>query len=144
MRCTVYSAATANPIEKTKQKLSDWNASYAKQKTKLTGCVASLVQTIRTVTGLDYSEGRFDVLTPGERRMSKPIEPCHAMVGMRIRQIREVLGITQDDLAKRVGLKRVSVTNTEIGRQRLLLDGIERYAKALGTTPKALMKGIWW
>ena len=35
------------------------------------------------------------------------------MVGLRIRQIREVLGITQDDLAKRVGLKRVSVTNTE-------------------------------
>jgi transcriptional regulator with XRE-family HTH domain len=66
------------------------------------------------------------------------------MVGMRIRRIREMLGITQDDLAKRVGLKRVSVTNTEMGRQRLLLDGVERYAEALGTTPKALLKGIWW
>lgn len=66
------------------------------------------------------------------------------MVGLRIRQIREVLGISQDDLAKRVGLTRVSVTNTEIGRQRLLLDGVERYAKALGTTPKALLKGVWW
>lgn len=76
--------------------------------------------------------------------MSKPIESCHAMVGMRIRRIREMLGITQDDLAKRVGLKRVSVTNTEMGRQRLLLDGVERYAEALGTTPKALLKGIWW
>lgn len=76
--------------------------------------------------------------------MSKPIEPCHAMVGLRIRQIREVLGITQDELAKRVGLKRVSVTNLEIGRQRLLLDGVERYARALGTTPKALLKGVWW
>ena len=58
--------------------------------------------------------------------------------------IREMLGLTQDELAKRVGLKRVSVTNTEIGRQRLLLDGIERYATALGTTPKHLLKGIWW
>ena len=76
--------------------------------------------------------------------MSIPIEPCHAMVGMRIRQIREILGISQEDLARRVGLKRVSVTNTEAGRQRLLLDGIERYARALGTTPKALLKGIWW
>lgn len=76
--------------------------------------------------------------------MTKPIEACHAMVGMRIRAIREVLGISQDDLAKRVGLKRVSVTNTEIGRQRLLLDGVERYARALGTTPKALLKGVWW
>lgn len=76
--------------------------------------------------------------------MSKPIELCHSMVGMRIRQIREVLGITQEDLAKRVNQTRVSVTNIEIGRQRLLLDGVERYAKALGTTPKALLKGVWW
>lgn len=76
--------------------------------------------------------------------MEKPIEACHAMVGMRIRAIREMLGISQGDLAQRVGLKRVSVTNTEIGRQRLLLDGVERYAKALGTTPKALLKGVWW
>lgn len=76
--------------------------------------------------------------------MSKPIEACHISVGIRIRMIREMLGLTQDDLAKRVGLKRVSVTNTEIGRQRLLLDGIERYATALGTTPKHLLRGIWW
>lgn len=76
--------------------------------------------------------------------MSKPIEACHASVGIRVRMIRETLGISQDDLAKRVGLKRVSVTNIEIGRQRLLLDGVERFATALGTTPKNLMKGIWW
>lgn len=76
--------------------------------------------------------------------MSKPIEACHVAVGARIRMIRETLGITQDDLAKRVGLQRVSVTNTEIGRQRLLLDGIERYAAALGVSPKHLLKGIWW
>ena len=76
--------------------------------------------------------------------MGKPIEACHISVGIRIRMIRETLGLTQDDLAKRVGLKRVSVTNTEIGRQRLLLDGIERYATALGTTPKHILKGIWW
>ena len=74
----------------------------------------------------------------------KPIETCHKLVGLRILHMREVLGITQADLAKRVGLQRASVANTEVGRQRLLLDGIERYAKALGTTPKHLMKGIWW
>lgn len=76
--------------------------------------------------------------------MAKPIEACHISVGVRIRMIREMLGLSQGDLAKRVGLTRVSVTNTEIGRQRLLLDGIERYATALGTTPKHLLKGIWW
>ncbi len=76
--------------------------------------------------------------------MSKPIEGCHKAVGVRIRMIRETLGLTQDDLANRVNLKRVSVTNIEIGRQRLLLDSIEDFARALGTTPKHLLKGIWW
>lgn len=76
--------------------------------------------------------------------MSKPIEACHISVGIRIRMIRETLGLSQGDLAKRVGLQRVSVTNIEVGRQRLLLDGIERFATALGTTPKHLLKGIWW
>lgn len=76
--------------------------------------------------------------------MAKPIEACHISVGVRIRMIRETLGLSQGDLAKRVGLQRVSVTNIEVGRQRLLLDGIERFATALGTTPKHLLKGIWW
>ena len=76
--------------------------------------------------------------------MPKPIEACHISVGIRIRMIRETLGLSQVDLAKRVGLQRVAVTNIEVGRQRLLLDGIERFATALGTTPKHLLKGIWW
>lgn len=75
--------------------------------------------------------------------MSDPIEPCHRAVGAKIEQIRKVLGITQDELAKRVGMNRTSVTNIEIGRQRLLLDTVERFAKALGTSPRNLMRGIW-
>lgn len=76
--------------------------------------------------------------------MSKPIETCHKLVGLRIQQMREMLGLTQAELAKRVGLERTSIVNTEAGRQRLLLHGIEIYAKAFGTTPKHMMKGIWW
>lgn len=74
----------------------------------------------------------------------KPIETCHVMLGLRVRMMREALGIAQDDLCKRVGLTRVSITNFETGRQRFLLDRVEDFARALGTTPKALMKGIWW
>jgi transcriptional regulator with XRE-family HTH domain len=76
--------------------------------------------------------------------MGKPIEACHVGVGARIRIIRETLGLSQEDLAKRVGMQRASVTNVEIGRQRLLLQTVEAFARALGTTPKHLMKGIWW
>jgi transcriptional regulator with XRE-family HTH domain len=76
--------------------------------------------------------------------MSKPIEACHQAFGLRVRMIRETLGQTQDDVAKKVGLKRTSVTNIEIGRQRVLLDDVETFAQALGVSPKHLLKGIWW
>jgi transcriptional regulator with XRE-family HTH domain len=76
--------------------------------------------------------------------MGKPIEACHQSFGARIRLMRETLGLSQDDLAKRVGYKRVSVSNIETGRQRLLLNTVEDFARALATTPKHLMKGIWW
>ena len=76
--------------------------------------------------------------------MAKPIEAIHAAVGIRIRTIRETLGLTQDELGKRVNLERTSVINIEAGKQRLLLHGVEEFARALGTTPKHLLKGIWW
>lgn len=75
---------------------------------------------------------------------AKQIEACHQAVGSRIRLMRETLGLTQEELAKRVGLKRPSIVNIEVGRQRLLLDSIEDFARGLGTTPKHLLKGIWW
>lgn len=45
----------------------------------------------------------------------KPIEPCYRLLGAKI----------------------------ETGRQRLLLDDVEKFAAAFGTTPKNLMRGIW-
>ena len=72
------------------------------------------------------------------------VEACHQAFGAHIRMIREMLGLSQEELAKRIGHKRVSVTNIEIGRQRILLNTVEDFARALGTTPKHLLKGIWW
>lgn len=76
--------------------------------------------------------------------MKKEIEACHVALGARIRMIRETLGLDQQELATRVGMERSSVTNIEIGRQRVLLHTVEVFARALGTTPKHLLKGIWW
>ena len=76
--------------------------------------------------------------------MKKPIEACHQAVGTRVRMIREAIGMTQEELATRVGHKRGSVANIEIGRQRMLLDTVEEFARALNTTPKHLLKGVWW
>ena len=78
--------------------------------------------------------------------MPKPIEACHIAVGARIRIIRETLGMTQHELVAKLpkGVTRASLANIETGRQRFLLDRVEDFAKALGTSPKHLMKGIWW
>lgn len=73
----------------------------------------------------------------------KPIEPVYRMFGARIEQLRTVLEITQQDLAKRVGLTRASIANIEAGNQRVLLNDVERFAKAFNVAPKVLLRGIW-
>lgn len=72
-----------------------------------------------------------------------PVELVHRQLGLRIESIRKTLGLTQDDLAKRSGYQRASIANMETGRQRFLLQTVEKIAEALGTSPKHLMKGIW-
>ena len=73
------------------------------------------------------------------------VEAVYQAVAARVRMIREALGLTQDELAKRVkGLERASIVNFETGRQRIPMHKIEAVAEALGTTPKNLLKGIWW
>lgn len=76
--------------------------------------------------------------------MRTPVEAVYQSLGARVRMIRETLGLSQADLAKKVGLTRVSVVNIEAGRQRLLAHTIETFAVGLGVSPKHLMKGIWW
>lgn len=75
--------------------------------------------------------------------MSAEIEPCYRALGARIQMIRETLDMTQDQLAKRVGYVRTSLVNIESGRQRVPMHQVEEIAKALSTTPRNLLKGIW-
>lgn len=76
--------------------------------------------------------------------MKRPTEACYQAIGSRIRMLRNALGITQEDLAKRLRVTRTSLASIEIGRQRIRLDQVEEIAAAIGTTPRGLMKGIWW
>lgn len=71
------------------------------------------------------------------------IEGCYRMFGMKVQQTREVLGLTQAELSKRVGLTRTSVVNIEAGRQRILMHHVEKFATAFQVTPKVLLRGIW-
>jgi transcriptional regulator with XRE-family HTH domain len=73
----------------------------------------------------------------------KQIESVYAQFGERIESVRKTLGLTQDELGKRIGHKRASISNIEAGRQRILLHDVEKFAQAFATTPKILLRGIW-
>lgn len=75
--------------------------------------------------------------------MAAEVEPVYQAIGLRIRMIRDTLDIQQEDLAKRIGCTRSSIASIETGRERLLMHRLEKIAKALGTTPKGLLRGIW-
>lgn len=58
----------------------------------------------------------------------------------RIRSRREELGISQDELAKRVGYKsRSSINKIEMGKNDITQSKIAEIAAALDTTPEYLM-----
>lgn len=61
----------------------------------------------------------------------------------RIRSRREGLGLSQDELAKRVGYKsRSSINKIEMGKNDITQSKIMEIAKALDTTPEYLMGWI--
>lgn len=67
-----------------------------------------------------------------KRRPKLPrVERIYVEVARTMRTTREQLGITQEELAKRIKVTRTSVVNFEAGRQRFMLHNIERMARVL-------------
>lgn len=61
-------------------------------------------------------------------------------IGFRIKERREALQMTQEELAAKVGYKsRSAVNKVELGKRDVSQSMIVRYANALGTTPSELM-----
>ena len=54
-------------------------------------------------------------------------------VSERIARLRERKGMTQEALAKRLGVKASMVSRIEAGRQNLTLESLHRIARALST-----------
>jgi len=63
----------------------------------------------------------------------------YRLIGERIRDERRKQGLTQEELAHRVGLKRASITNVEQGRQKLLVHTLIDIANSLKTSPKRFL-----
>lgn len=69
-------------------------------------------------------------------------EPVYVSFGEVVKMHRLKRGWTQTDLAEKIGLSRTSITNIEIGRQRVLLSDLFDFAKAFGVTPKSIFSAL--
>ncbi|WP_366083667.1 helix-turn-helix transcriptional regulator [Thermus sp.] len=64
------------------------------------------------------------------------------VIGARIRQLRRSKGLTEADLAARVGVSRSFLNAIERGVVRLRVDLMVRIADALGVSPEDLLKEV--
>lgn len=61
------------------------------------------------------------------------------LVGQRIREHRELLGISQERLAERLGIHRTYVGIIERGERNLSFQTFERFAESLGVDRNDLL-----
>jgi transcriptional regulator with XRE-family HTH domain len=59
-------------------------------------------------------------------------EQLYIGIGAQIKRVRESAGMTQEDLAEILNLKRTSITNIERGNQRPTLDTLYRLCEQFG------------
>lgn len=60
-------------------------------------------------------------------------------LGQNLLAFREKLGLTQDSLAKRLGVTRASISNVELGKQRVLAHQLVELAHILKVPVEALL-----
>jgi transcriptional regulator with XRE-family HTH domain len=81
---------------------------------------------------------------PATRPAMLNTDQLYALIGKRIAEIREAQDprVSQDDLAKVLGLKRTSVTNIEKGNQKLTLEAIYRICERFGLEVGDLLPAV--
>ena len=67
------------------------------------------------------------------------MESFYKQIGSTLRLAREALGMTQGELASAVGISRTSLTNIELGRQRILVDQLVDLADVLHVPVSSLI-----
>ncbi len=66
------------------------------------------------------------------------------VVGPRIAERREAIGLSQERLAERAGLHRTAISPLELGKSGTLVVTVFRIAAVLRVTPTELLDGIYW
>lgn len=67
------------------------------------------------------------------------VEGLYDYIGARIRSERAGTGLSQGELGRRVGLTRTSISNIELGRQKIQIHTLYDIATVLGVPPAALL-----
>jgi DNA-binding XRE family transcriptional regulator len=74
--------------------------------------------------------------------MSDEIEAVYRSIGARIQMIRETLGLTQEELAQKLGYTRTSIIDIETGKLRVQQAQFEEIARLLASIPRNRVKGL--
>lgn len=67
------------------------------------------------------------------------VERVYREIGKMLSEFRQKNALTQENAAELLGLERTSITNIELGRQRIMLHTIIGIAAMMGTTPGKLV-----
>lgn len=62
------------------------------------------------------------------------------LVGKRVKELRNKLGVSQEELADLAGLDRTYITSVESGRRNISIVNIEKLANALKVTLKEFLE----
>lgn len=73
----------------------------------------------------------------------KVAEPVYQKLGANVRGLREQQGMSQGQLAEKLGKGASTVAEIEGGSTRILLSDVEAIAAALNVQPKQLLIGVW-
>jgi transcriptional regulator with XRE-family HTH domain len=70
--------------------------------------------------------------------------PTLEQFGRRVRERREDIELSQEQLAERADLHRTYISSVEQGRRNLALRNIVKLAQALELDPSELVRGLTW
>lgn len=62
-------------------------------------------------------------------------------LGIRLKNAREYLGLTQEEVAKLMGVSRLVITNIELGTRKVSAEELSKFSKIYGWTMEELIEG---
>lgn len=74
--------------------------------------------------------------------MKNSVNPIYVEIGKQIFEARDRKGMTQEQLAEKISLKRTSITNIEKGKQQLLVHTLVNIAKELEVEVSSLIPRV--